>query len=158
MRRSSITIIESLMFIGGSPGSTAGGIKTTTLALMVLSVIATLKGRSEVVIWGRTISQRSIVKATAIVFISACAVFAVLLGLLLTQSLSLEAALFEAFSALATVGLSIGATAQLDEVGKVIVIIAMFAGRIGPLTLFLLIGSDLNTENWKYPEEEIHTG
>jgi trk system potassium uptake protein TrkH len=154
----SLALIKALMFVGGSPGSTAGGVKTTTLAIMVLAVIAALRGRSEVTVFGRRVAARSVVKATAVVVVAVFAVFLVLIALLLTQTLSFDVALFEAMSALATVGLSTGGTASLDEIGKVIILLAMFAGRLGPLTLFLLLGADSGLEKWQLPEEEIHTG
>ncbi|MCA9614453.1 MAG: TrkH family potassium uptake protein, partial [Myxococcales bacterium] len=81
-----------------------------------------------------------------------------LAGLQLTQSMDLGVAVFEAVSALATVGLSIGGTAQLDEVGKVLIMFAMFAGRVGPLTLFLFLSEQKGDELWKHPEEEVDVG
>ena len=158
MHKGSIAIIEGLMFVGGSPGSTAGGVKTTTLAVLVLVVIATLRGREKVTVFSHQIAPRSVAKAMAVVVIAAGAVFVALIALLLTQRMSFEVAMFEVVSALGTVGLSIGGTPMLDGVGKVTVMILMFAGRLGPLSLFLLLGADSDPEKWRYPKQDIYTG
>lgn len=133
------TVMVLLMYIGGCPGSTAGGVKTTTIAVLVLLVRAAFRDVAHVEVYGHQIDPRAIRKATAVTFIgSTCAVL-VLLSLVATQPMTLHVALFEAISALGTVGLSIGGTALLDEVGKLLITLAMFAGRVGPLTLLLVL-------------------
>lgn len=151
-------IMMALMFVGGSPGGTAGGIKTTTLALLLLAVLAALQGRSEVRVLGKRVVTSSVYRATAAATVGALAVMAVLLALLLTQPLSPAVALFEAISALGTVGLSIGGTALLDGIGKTIVAAAMFVGRVGPLTLFLLLSERRARDTWRYPDAEVDVG
>jgi trk system potassium uptake protein len=147
-----------LMFIGGSPFSTAGGVKTTTVALLCLSVLAALKGHAEVTAFGRKISYESISRAVAIM--SLYTVFALVgfSGLMLTQKVTFEAALYEVVSALGTVGLSLGVTTHLDGVGKVILMFCMFAGRVGPLTLFLLLAERRREGKWSWPEERVAVG
>lgn len=133
------TVMILLMYIGGCPGSTAGGVKTTTIAVLVLLVRAAFRDVAHVEVYGHQIDPRAIRKATAVTFIgSACGVL-LLLALVATQPMNLPVALFEAISALGTVGLSIGGTALLDEVGKLLITLAMFAGRVGPLTLLLVL-------------------
>ncbi len=147
-----------LMFIGGSPGSTAGGIKTTTFAALFLAVVAALQGRSEAVAFGRRLSHVSVYKAAAITTIGILAAFVVLVAVLLTQPLPPPTAVFEVVSALGTVGSSVGGTEQLDEVGKILIIFCMLAGRVGPLTLFVVLVERRYDSAWVYPHEELHVG
>lgn len=133
------TIMLCAMFVGGSPGSTAGGVKTTTIATLVLLVRSAFHPAHEVAAFGRELGMRTVRRAAAVSFLGVLFVIVVLVSLQLTQAMRLEVALFEAVSALATVGLSIGGTSELDAVGKSIVTVAMFAGRVGPLTLLLFL-------------------
>jgi trk system potassium uptake protein TrkH len=153
-----LVLIISLMFIGGSPSSTAGGIKTTTAAVLSLAVGSSLRGRSEAVAFGRRIPIPTIIKAAAIATLGILIVATALTLLLLTQTMRFDQAAFEVVSALGTVGLSIGGTALLDEVGKVVIIICMFTGRVGPLSLFLFLSSRSNASAWEYPEETLDVG
>jgi trk system potassium uptake protein TrkH len=148
----------ALMFIGGSPGGTAGGIKTTTAALLILAVMASLRGRLDVTVFRRRIVHTSIYRAAAVATVGVLSAVAVVLALMLTQRLPPEMATFEAVSALATVGLSTGGTALLDGIGKVIVMLAMFVGRVGPLTLFLLLGEHREHRQWQFPDAEVDVG
>ncbi|NOY92788.1 MAG: potassium transporter TrkH [Deltaproteobacteria bacterium] len=151
-------LMEALMFIGGCPGSTAGGIKTTTAAMLVLSVVVALRGRTEVRIFGRRIAHASLYRAAAVATLAVSAIVLALMALLLTQPIALRGAIFEVFSAIGTVGLSRGATAELDAIGKVIIMACMFAGRVGPLTLFMLLSERGYTPRLKWPVEEIAVG
>ncbi len=135
------SVMIPLMYIGGSPGSTAGGIKVTTIAVLVLLVRSAFRDRAHVEAFGFEIRGEAVRKATVVSFMGAGAVVALLFGLLATQPLGLEVALFEAVSAVGTVGLSLGGTAALDAVGKLLVTAGMYAGRIGPLTLLLLLAA-----------------
>jgi trk system potassium uptake protein TrkH len=146
------------MFVGGSPAGTAGGIKTTTVAVLLLAVVAAVRGRWEVIAFGRRISHKTVYKAAAITTLGAASVFLFLIVMQLTQMMDTQVALFETVSALGTVGLSIGGTAQLDGVGKVLIVLCMFAGRIGPLTLFMFLSSRVQQAVWERPEEEIEVG
>lgn len=153
------TITMLLMFIGGSPFSTAGGVKTTTIALVALAVIATIRGRSEVTAFGRTVSSESIYKAMAIMTMGSLSAFLGVVAIQLTQdNISFEAGLFEVVSALGTVGLSIGATEELDTIGKIIIMVCMFSGRVGPITLFLLLTERRREPKWVLPEEKVAVG
>jgi len=153
-----ITTMIVLMFIGGSPGGTAGGIKTTTLAVLLLSVVAALRGRWAIEVYGRRIPHITLYKATAILVAGMASVLAGFLGLLMTQRIAPDLAIFEVVSALGTVGLSIGATPLLDDIGKIIIIACMFAGRVGPLTVFMFLGQKSQEERWVRPEEEVDVG
>ncbi len=153
-----LTMMLPLMFIGGSPGSTAGGIKTTTILVLVLAVVATLRGRSSVQFLRWRIPHATVYRAAAIATIGGLMFFGVLILLQLTQTIELASVTFETVSALATVGLSVGATAELDSVGKIVIIVAMFAGRVGPLTLFLLLLDTRDERSWELPEQEIAVG
>jgi len=130
-----------LMIIGGNPGSTAGGIKTTTFAVLVLLVRSAFRNEERVTAFGFEIDPAAIRKAAAVSFLGLGGVAALATGLTLTQDMSLELALFEASSAMGTCGLSVGGTAALDEVGKFMVMATIFAGRVGPLTLLVFLSS-----------------
>lgn len=147
-----------MMFIGGSPGGTAGGIKTTTAAVLVMAVIAAVRGQKMITIGGRRVSHRSVYRATATAVIMTSLVLAVSVLLMLTQRGSEEQLIFEAVSALGTVGLSIGATGELDGAGKVIITVAMYIGRVGSLTLFMFLSSRVLQDPWQLPKEDIEVG
>ncbi len=153
-----IIIMVAAMFIGGSPGGTAGGIKTTTAAVMALAVMTAVQGRREATVFGKRIPTTTVDRAAAITTIGALSLLLTLIALLLTQAIPGSWALFEAGSALATVGLSLGATAHLDSVGKIIIIVAMFAGRVGPLSLFAFLATLETRRDAKRPAEAIDVG
>lgn len=146
------------MFIGGSPGSTAGGIKTTTAAVLLIAVVATIRGQPEAEAFDRRFSPRTVYRAAAIATTGAVAVFVAFMMMLLTQNMRADWALFEVVSALGTVGLSLGGTAKLDELGKVIIASCMFAGRLGPLTLLVFLSRRVKRTAWTRPQEEIDVG
>ncbi len=130
-------VLVVLMFVGGSPGSTAGGVKTTTLAVVCVGVWSVMRQRSQVTVFGRAIPTQVVLRSATLVAVAIGGVLMGVFSLLLTQDIALPVATFEVVSALATVGLTTGGTAALDEVGKVIVIACMFVGRVGLLTLFV---------------------
>ena len=148
-------LMLTLMFIGGSPGGTAGGIKTTTLAVLALTFRAAIRGEDKVIAACRHIAPRSIIKAVAILFSAVLMLIMTLFMLTATQMLPAKQLVFEAFSALATVGLSLDCTGNLDAVGQIIIMLAMFAGRIGPLTLFLLLSERHKAQTPGYPPIKI---
>jgi len=155
-----IFIMILFMFVGGSPGSTAGGIKTTSLAILYESIRTTLKGRNQVVIFRRKISSSLVVKTTALAFLSIVSVSTVLVIMLKVEPkhdfLSL---FFEVVSAFGTVGLSLGITPFLSDAGKFVIVIMMFVGRIGPLTLLLAMPSRRYVDQGvNYPEGRILIG
>jgi trk system potassium uptake protein TrkH len=143
------------MFIGGSPGGTAGGVKTTTIGILAMTFWANVTNRKDVIIQHRRIRSVTIYQAVTIVVSGIIIWFAVVVMLEATQQISVRDLIFEATSAIATVGLSTGATSQLDEIGKIIIIIAMFVGRIGPITLFMLLSDEQATGSSKYLDVKI---
>ncbi len=144
-----------LMFIGGSFGGTAGGIKTTTFAVIVLSFRSAVTGKRTIVIDGRRIQDETVLQAVSIVTAALLILFLTVLMLITTQDIPARSIIFEATSALATVGLSTGATAKLDAVGKLIIMAAMFIGRIGPLTFFLLLSEKRKSQEPGLPVAKI---
>jgi trk system potassium uptake protein TrkH len=148
-------IMLIFMFIGGSPGGTAGGIKTTTLAVFILCMSSIAKGSSNIVIKKQKIEQETVYKAIAVIGAGFAALLISIIALELTQLISVKDIVFEAVSALGTVGLSTGATSRLDGVGKVIIMAVMFLGRIGPLTMFMILSNPLLTERALYPSAKI---
>lgn len=132
---SNVTLM-ALMAVGGSPGSTAGGFKTTTLAVLVLATIATLRARRETEVSGRSIPEALVRKAGALALcMFALVLISTLLLCLAEPRLDPFKLLFEALSAATTTGLSLGVTAELSDPGKLVLIATMFLGRVGPLTL-----------------------
>ena len=148
-------IMVAFMFIGGSPGGTAGGVKTTTIGILAMTFWSNITSRNDVVIQNRRIHSATIYRAITIVVSGMTIWFLVILMLQVTQQISARDIIFEATSAIGTVGLSIGATSLLDEIGKIIIIIAMFAGRIGPMTLFMVLSSEQTISASRCPEEKI---
>jgi trk system potassium uptake protein TrkH len=147
-----------LMFIGGSPASTAGGIKTIGLAVLLLGVWATLRGRKNVEALGRTIPDSTTRRAAVVVILMSALVSVVTLLLCFTEPVSLRAAWFEAVSACGTVGLSTGLTPDLTPVGRLIIMAAMFAGRLGPLTVLIALAGHRPTSSYEYPTEQVGIG
>ncbi|MFO7749688.1 MAG: potassium transporter TrkG [Desulfobacteraceae bacterium] len=148
-------VMTAFMFVGGSPGGTAGGVKTTTIGILAMTFWANITNRNDVVIQNRRIHSSTIYRGVTIVISGMAFWFMVVLMLQVTQQISARNLIFEATSAIGTVGLSTGATALLDEIGQIIVIIAMFAGRVGPMTLFMLLGQEQPTAASRCPEEKI---
>ncbi|MCS6983906.1 MAG: portal protein [Leptospiraceae bacterium] len=149
----------ALMFIGASPGSTGGGIKTTTAALLFLSVLSFLRGKNRLDIRGRTISVTSQVRAFAVATTSLILVFFSLLSLsYLEADKEVLDVVFEVFSAHGTVGLSRGITPALSTEGKIILCLTMFAGRVGVLNLFLLLIPKKKEVHYDYPTEYLMVG
>ncbi|MFV8754100.1 TrkH family potassium uptake protein [Nannocystaceae bacterium ST9] len=158
MNPATLVLVDALMFIGGSPGSTAGGIKTTTLFVLIAAVFAVTRQRDAVIWGGWRLPPSTLYRAAAVVTLGALSVLLSTFLLLLTQGMDLQVALFECVSALGTVGLTIGGTAQLDSIGKLIIITCMFMGRVAPLTLFLMFNRPVADETWEYPEQDVSVG
>lgn len=157
--RGAVFLYIILMFIGASPGGTGGGIKTTTFLILLLFIKATLLGRMDVEVYGRTIPRRIVFKSVSITVLSACLCVISAILLLATQTeISTESILFEVVSAFGTVGFSMGATTQLDFFGKMVIITLMFLGRVGPLTLTLALGQQTVHSEVRYPEGRVMVG
>jgi trk system potassium uptake protein TrkH len=146
-----------LMFVGASPGGTGGGIKTTTFLILLAGVRAIARGETRVVLFGRQVSAGAVYRSLATAMIAAGILVVALLLLLTTQSLGFEALAFEASSALGTVGLSLNVTPSLNPLGKLIITLVMFAGRLGPLT-FALLWSRTTEARVGYPEASLPVG
>jgi trk system potassium uptake protein TrkH len=132
-------VMNILMFIGAAPGSTGGGVKVTTLAVLFLLVRSVFDGTERVTAFGRSIEDNTVLKATALVSLGGLAVALAATVLLVSQDIPTRDLLFETVSAFGTVGLSTGATGSLDGIGKSVIIALMFIGRVGPLTLLLMM-------------------
>lgn len=154
------TIIFSIafMFIGASPGSTGGGIKTTTTAISVMSLRAMLRGREEVELFGRRMAPSVVSRSLSIVLVAAIVVAVFLTLLLATQNIRFENLFFETVSAFGTVGLSMDTTNLLNNTGKLLIIFVMYVGRIGPLTLALAVGERRLSEGYLLPKGNIAVG
>jgi len=151
-----IFVMMFLMWIGASPGSTGGGIKTTTFALAVRSTWNFIRGKEQLRIGNREISNSTITRVLSIIFLSLILLGAGFLGLLLTEpGKDPVKLLFECFSAYATVGLSIVDSATLTSAGKMVDMILMFVGRVGPLTLLTGFLLSSRKRYSRYPEVEI---
>lgn len=157
MNPGTIVFILLLMFIGAGSASTGSGIKLTTFIVIVMTVVTFLKGRSETVVFERTIKHQMVIRSLAIVVISLMAIFLTILALTITEDVPFIMIVFEAFSAFGTVGLSMGITGELTDAGKLIIIVLMFIGRIGPLTLAFSLAK-AQKSNIGYPEGEVFTG
>jgi trk system potassium uptake protein TrkH len=165
-RAPTLFMIIFLMFVGASPGSAGGGVKTTSMALFLAIFYNRLKGSPHTSLFRRTIPEELISKALALVLLAVILIGIALFALMIVQNLDLahESAreflsyTFEAFSAFGTVGLSIGATTKLTTAGKTIIIALMFVGRVGLLTMAFAIAGRTRRFAPRYAEENIMIG
>jgi trk system potassium uptake protein TrkH len=158
MYQSSLFLIIILMFIGASPGSTGGGIKTTTFATLLGAVWAMIRGQGDVVFFKQRIEEGKVYKALTIAFASLFLVIAVTMVLCITEKADFLMILFETTSAFGTVGLSMGLTPKLTVLGKILLSIVMFAGRVGPLTVAFALSWDRKKKHFRYSEGKITIG
>lgn len=161
MSASSRFILILLMFIGGSPGSTAGGIKTVTLAVVIMTAFAALRKRTEVEMFKRSIRIVVVGRAITVTLLFVVVLFVTTLALNITESengFTMSDIMFEAASALGTVGLTTGITGSLTTVGKLIIITVMLIGRLGPLTLLAALTFNLKPARYNYPHEAVIVG
>ncbi|MBC7323708.1 MAG: Trk family potassium uptake protein, partial [Moorella sp. (in: Bacteria)] len=159
LRPATLLFIIILMFIGASPGSTGGGIKTTTFAAIAVAVWTIIRGNVDIEIFGRRLPRSTVLKALAIAAVSLLLVVTVTGILLITEKAEMQMVLFEVTSAFGTVGLSMGLTPNLSVTGKLLITATMFTGRVGPLTLAFAIAQRMGRQGLKhYPEERIIVG
>lgn len=152
-----LTII--LMFIGGSPGSTAGGIKTTTIGILIVTIICVIQGKEDAEVFKKRFSKGLVYKAFTLIFIGVSLVIFVTMLLSYTEKeVSFIALFYETVSAFGTAGLTLGLTSKLSSVGKVLIMIMMYLGRVGPLTVVLSITRKKINLGIKYPEGKILIG
>jgi len=147
-----------LMFIGGSPAGTAGGIKTVTVVLLFASMFANIRGKRDVIIMHRKVSDDTIRRCVAIAVFSLSTLFVLTMALLAVERSNFLDTIYEMTSAIATVGLSRGLTGTLDPAGKLIVTLTMYLGRIGPISLALAFNSRRPLENVTYSESKVIIG
>ncbi|MFZ2145845.1 MAG: potassium transporter TrkG [Sedimentisphaerales bacterium] len=161
---SSKFVLILLMFIGGSPGSTAGGIKTVTLAVVIMTAVAALRKRQEVEMFKRSVRIVVVGRAITVTLLFAAVLFVGALALSVTENsngFTLSEIMFETASALGTVGLSTGVTGpltMLTDIGKLIIIAVMLIGRLGPLTLLAALTFNLKPVRYNYPDEAVIVG
>jgi trk system potassium uptake protein len=154
----SLLLLIILMFIGASPTSTGGGIKTTTFSLALLWMYYTLKGRRHLYLFCRQISDKILNKAWAILMLSLSWILLMTLLISYYEKFDFIKLLFEVVSAFGTVGLSTGVTKLLSPASKIIIILTMILGRLGPLSLVISLIPDRHPESIQYPEEHVMVG
>ena len=161
MSPSSRFIVILLMFIGGSPGSTAGGVKTVTLAVVIMTAVTALRKRQEVEMFQRSVKIVVVGRAITVTLLFAGVLLVTTLALSITENsngFTMSDIAFEAASALGTVGLTTGITPDLTTAGKLLIIAAMLIGRLGPLTLLAALTFNLRPAKYNYPGEAVIVG
>ncbi|MGJ0848090.1 trk system potassium uptake protein TrkH [Tissierella praeacuta DSM 18095] len=147
-----------LMFIGGSPGSTAGGIKTTTFGTLILTTVGVIRGNKDVVAYRKRIADEVINRSLAIATVGMTLIIIVSFILTVTEPADFLDVLFETTSAFATVGLTRGITPNLTNFGKLLITLTMYAGRVGPLTMAFAFAKKAKVSNFRYSEGNILVG
>jgi trk system potassium uptake protein TrkH len=154
----SLFIAMALMFIGGASGSTAGGIKVTTFSVLLIAIVSTVRGDPSAQAFGRRIQHAVVYRALAVALLSIAFVFTIGLSLTLTTPHTFVQVLFEAVSAFATVGASTGITPDVDVPARLILVVAMFVGRLGPLTLVLALAARARPVPYRPAVESVRIG
>ena len=167
MTNSTLFFTIILMFIGASPGSTGGGIKTTSLGVFLGLIKSKLKVRENVIIFHRTIPEEILSRTISIIVLSILVITIFTFILMITELRALShmesrgqffEILFEVFSAYGTVGLSLGITSSLTSIGKFLITLLMFIGRLGPLTIAMSVVLTTKRGRFQYPEEGVMIG
>jgi trk system potassium uptake protein TrkH len=159
MNTSTVLFTILLMFIGGNPGSTAGGIKTLTFFVLVIAAWSVVRRRPDIAVFNRRIAPGTVVRAGVIGFSGVMLCGAALTLLAITErDIALSALLFEAVSAFGTVGLSLGATGELSPVGRIVIMLLMYLGRIGFMTFALALVAEHPAREIRYPAEDVVIG
>jgi len=158
MMQGSLFLTIILMFIGASPGGTGGGIKTTTFGVMMATVWAALKGRRDVSLFKHRIPWDVINKSFVVGFLSICLIAIISMLISIKESYSFIQVFFETVSAFGTVGLSTGITGGLSSLAKGLLVVTMFVGRLGPLTVGVAIVREMEALRFRYPEERVLVG
>lgn len=151
-------LTTALMFIGGSPGSTAGGVKTTTIAVILIYVISNLRGESGCNVFHRRIGDEVIKRASMVFCLNLFLGLTSVTLILATSNLHMSDVLFEVYSAISTVGMTTGITRDLNVVGRIVIIILMYCGRIGSMTFALSLVAKPEAKGLSLPEEKITIG
>ncbi|MGS0765027.1 TrkH family potassium uptake protein [Syntrophomonas curvata] len=155
---SSQLIIIILMFIGASPGSTGGGIKTSTFAILLLAIYSQLRGKRDIELFERRLESNDIMQAFTLSIMAVFTVIIMVILLSLTYEAQLHKIIFEVVSAFGTVGLTLGLTTQLSPLAKILIIITMFLGRVGPLTLGFALAYRQKQPEIRYAKGKIMIG
>lgn len=166
MTHAGLMMTMILMFIGGTSGSTAGGLKTTTFGVLLIKIHSTFKGRSQAEFKGRMIKEGTVTRAFILFFLFLSTIILSTMILSVTEvvpdvnGLGLEYIVFEVISAIGTVGLTMGLTPDLTFIGKVIILLLMFIGRVGVMTVFfsLIVRANQREVTFRYPEETVIIG
>lgn len=158
LRQATQFFIIILMFIGASPGSTGGGIKTTTFTVMVGAVISMIRGKEDIVLFRYRLAKDRILKSITLTIFALGLVVFVSMALSATEDSAFLEILFEVTSAFGTVGLTMGLTPDLTLIGKILILLTMFVGRLGPLTLAIAVGPKTERELFRYPEGKVTIG
>lgn len=159
MRDSSALVCMILMFIGGSPVGTAGGVKTSTFALVIIAAMSAVKGSEHGTAFRRRLHNRTMRKALAVILISFLAVMTATILLSTFCGGELTDVMFETFSAIGTAGLTRNYTSAMNSIGKIIIILCMYLGRVGPISMAIIFGFKKNKYGLaEYPSEEITVG
>lgn len=153
-----ILMMSAMMFIGASPSSVGGGIRTTTFFVLIATLFANMRGHKEVKVFGRELVEEDIMRSFVVFFASISLLFSAIMLLMWTENLPLQHVLFEVCSAFGTTGLSIGITSELSTSGKLILIITMLIGRIGMINLLLFLKREQQTTTYHYPKEHLIIG
>jgi trk system potassium uptake protein len=151
-------MVMALMFIGGASGSTAGGIKVNTFSVLLIAITSTVKGEPSATAFGRRIQHTIVYRALAVALLSIGFVFLTGVGLTLTTDEAFVDTLFEAVSAFGTVGASTGITPDLTDPARIITTVAMFVGRLGPLTLVLALAARAHPVAFRPAVESVRIG
>ncbi len=156
---STALLLMALMFIGGSPGSTAGGIKTTTLGVMIASIVATLRGSHRAEMFGHSLRQETVHRVASIILLAITALLGGMFFLLITETgATFQEVAFECTSAFGTVGLSLGLTPHLTIWGRLVLPVLMFVGRLGPITIVMSAAAVEGRIPYRYPMGHVLVG
>ena len=158
LKSSTVIIFAMLMFIGGSPGSTAGGAKTTTFAVLIMSAVASARRNSHITVFKKRLEEKTARQASAVVVIYVMIIAAAMMIICAVEPFSMTSIFFEVVSAMGTVGVTMGITTSLGTASKYIIILLMYAGRIGGLTLMLTLAEKRKQVSVKRPVEEVLIG
>ncbi|MCA1056665.1 TrkH family potassium uptake protein [Rossellomorea aquimaris] len=155
---STLLLLSGLMFIGASPSSVGGGIRTTTLALNILFIFHFARGNQTIKVFRREIHEQDIIKSLVVTIVAVFMCFVSVIILTLSEEHTLIEIIFEVASAFGTTGLSLGITSELSTLGKCVIILLMFIGRVGILSFLFMIGGKEKTANYHYPKERVIIG
>ena len=158
MTRGALFLTIALMYIGAASGSTGGGIKVNTFAVVTSAVVSVIRGRTVATAFSRELPQDHVYRAFTVALLALGLVFVVTIGLAILEPFSLMQVLFEATSAFGTVGLSTGITPELSLPGKLLIAVTMYLGRVGPLTVALALAQGEKVAKYRFPESRVKIG